>query len=252
MITSFILIVSLAFPSPIVYALSPQQMKRVGQVRGTVKTVGGKQGIPLAEVTLEGEPGTFTVTTDSMGVYKIEAPPGIYRLKFQTRECSRIHLAAFRLPPAEMLMPDVAFEPCGIKVILGPNYKEREEILYDFKEECFSTSSKADEPSELFIRYGQRRHSMGGVESYRGMWVSYGEFDENARHWNERDEYVRAMVSYHGLLIYADTVNFDKNTLRLEAERNVTIYKGSESRKAKRVKVDFSARNPIETIQIEQ
>lgn len=256
-IASFILIGSLAFPPPILYALSPQQMKPLGQVGGAVKTFDRKDGIRWVEVTLVGTGGIHTAVTDYLGNYKIEVPPGVYRLKFRIEGCNPLHLAAFRLPAEEMVMPDVRFETCGIAEILGPNHQEHDKNLYDFREDSFNTPERGGGPSELLIRYAHRFEANDdkryrGNLSYRGTFVLGDEWDESAKRWVERDKYFGVMVSYNGLLIYADTVNLDKKTLRLEAKGNVTLYKGSQGTKGQQVKVDFSARNPIKTMQVEQ
>src|SRR4051812_20041967 len=73
-------------------------IQATGKIRGTVRFIDSNGlAISNALVTLNGEGLTYKVSTDSNGTYEIEAPPGIYHLRFDSAGFCPSRRAAFQL-----------------------------------------------------------------------------------------------------------------------------------------------------------
>lgn len=246
-----IIIFMFAIASTIQTAVARQPPQTVGSVRGRVVLLDWKSGIEYVDVTLKGTGITHKTKTDAAGNYLIEAPPGIYCLSFSAEGTCPLRLAQFELTAAARTVPTVALVPClNIHILkLGGGESTKDE--YEFKEDVFQTGATPPSPRELLINFSSRLEA-NGIVNYRGQNVRYDEFDIGEGRFVERKKYIPIMISYNGLLLYADAVHLNQKDLKLNLEGNVIIDDGKQRIQAKRAAVNFMVSHPVETIQVKQ
>jgi hypothetical protein len=193
---------------------SPPTQPRVCHVRGTIADpLGGV--IPGVKVTFQSEPLTTTVTTNNVGVYEADLPPGEYTMTAQGPRGFRF----YRRPLFRVTSPDRAVinatlmvgPPCGDGVrIRGTQATAEQEqgISTDAceREDLIRVLSDNKVPFQVSILYGSRT-PVGSTYTYLG---------------EKTPEYAAPVfVAYNLFSLQADKIIYDVENRTIEASGNV-------------------------------
>jgi hypothetical protein len=222
------------------------QASVAGQVTGTVIDLNDAR-VAGANITVEGEGLTRTTVTAEDGTYRLELPAGTFRIRVARTGFCPASRAPFRTVESTSIIFNFTMIPCSLvnelKMEKGKYAGERDRYKDPFKEEAIPVAGARTPALDLLVRYGSRQEDGTKIE-YKGAVVSYDSFSGptgSAR----VDKYLGASISYDSLMIRADKVVVDRNSLRIEAEGNVVVEDGKQRRCGKRAEVRFESGAPI-------
>jgi hypothetical protein len=218
----------------------------VGRLTGAVVDI-NEARMAGASVIITGGGVTRTINTDEEGMYRIELPPGIYRLRVESTGFCPARRAAIYVRLSTVTTFNFSLIPCALSndlTIADGRYEGEVDRYRDpFKEEVFPLTRSAGAPLELLVRYGRRREVQNVIE-YQGTTVSYDEYADNPAGSVRRSRYLGATISYNSLMIRGDRVRLDPRTLLLEAEGNVIVDDVKRHARVRRAVVDLRAGEP--------
>ncbi len=217
--------------------------QKIGAPSGSVKgTIFDSNEAVVQNVKVYFESDTLrreTLTNDD-GDYKIELPVGVYRVTTNSPGFCASQRAPFRVQASSGNLLNLTLVVCPLANILTFDKDNKfvgEECRYidPFQSESFQISKALDSTLTLLVRYGSRREKEDVVE-YQGAEVKNGVPSG-------------VFVSYDVLTITAEKVRFNKKTFLLEASGKVVIENGKQRKTLTDVRIDFSTKDPIASIQ---
>ncbi|HXG64922.1 MAG TPA: carboxypeptidase-like regulatory domain-containing protein [Blastocatellia bacterium] len=211
-----------------------------GRLQGTYRDHSGAV-VPNAYLYIKGEGIARETFTRETGEYEIELPPGMYDLAASPR-------------PQDIAAPPRPF--CGgdrVNFSLRPSTTTVINLraggiaidgLCQLGNEAFYPPPSAVSPFYILAQFKwDTRKKNGTVTEYPGSFCDYIHYrNVKASH---QEVYVQPMLTFNTWAIYADTLTVDESTYRVEAEGNVLIEDGTQSRRAKRAVFDFKAADPL-------
>lgn len=199
----------------------PQAAPTIGRIRGTVISNKGIN-LPGATVIFESSGTQYKVETDSNGLYEIEVPGGAYQVSTEMQNYFPFRRASFRVKPNTTIVINVCVEWRYKSV--GSGYDPSTDKLTDFSigavPSLYETLHPIKAPSEILIRFDQRRKHRNTIE------------------------YTRVMISNDLLVIHADKARVDPKTFQFQIEGNVIVENDKQRLYLKQARLDFEQGAP--------
>lgn len=217
------------------------------QIRGCVTDIMGAK-VMNAAVVVEGKSGAYTVKTNESGEYLLRISPGLYRIEVDSFGFCKARRAPFEVGSNANATFDFTLSVCPIvnKFIIE-NGKHKEVCVLEppFKTEVFPIRTSSGRSLDLMIEFGKYLEDKNAVE-YIGYHseITYS-LDGTTR---KNQVLTRVVASYDLLTIRADKIRFDRESLQLTAEGQVTLQDDKRRVEGNRVKVDLKSDPPIITV----
>lgn len=206
---------------------------RMAQLAGTV-TDTSESRIPKAKLEFQGQDHTWIATAADDGTYKIDLPPGLYKVRVSNPGFCPMNRALFIVRPSSKVTMNFIMFDCALEYGLtaenGRFTVAEDRYRLPFKEESLFVGSISSPPLNLLVQFGEKQEDGASIE-YKGFKLT-------------GDRMVGVTVTYDLLTIHADNVRLNRTTLQFEAEGNVVVENGSSRFYAAQVSVELKARQP--------